>query len=90
MAKKLIDICKKHNVPFYICHRYEIAEQLLQFDKVEASFTIGRIEKNVVGVSARSLGNVNVEEIMSALGGGGHLTDAAAQLERIKMEEVKR
>lgn len=28
MAKKLIDICKKHNVPFYICHRYEIAEQL--------------------------------------------------------------
>ncbi|MCI8545062.1 MAG: hypothetical protein HFH09_02390 [Bacilli bacterium] len=67
----------------------EIAEQLLQFDKVEASFTIGRLEKNVIGVSARSLGNVNVEEIMSILGGGGHLTDAAAQLANAKMEEVK-
>ncbi len=67
----------------------EIAEQLLQFDKVEASFTIGKIEENTVGVSARSLGNVNVEEIMSVLGGGGHLTDAAAQLVNLKMEEVK-
>lgn len=56
---------------------------------MEASFTIGRLEKNVIGVSARSLGNVNVEEIMSILGGGGHLTDAAAQLANAKMEEVK-
>lgn len=67
----------------------EIAEQLLQFDKVEASFTIGKIEKNIVGVSARSLGNVNVEEIMSRLGGGGHLTDAAAQISNQNIEEVK-
>lgn len=67
----------------------EIAEQLLQFDKVEASFTIGRLEKNIIGVSARSLGNVNVEEIMSALGGGGHLTDAAAQLFNKTIIEVK-
>lgn len=67
----------------------EIAEQLLQFDKVEASFTVGKLEKNLVGVSARSLGNVNVEEIMSVLGGGGHLTDAAAQLANVTMEEVK-
>ncbi|MCI9233643.1 MAG: hypothetical protein HFH08_03470 [Bacilli bacterium] len=68
----------------------EIAEQLLQFDKVEASFAIGNLGKNIVGVSARSLGNVNVEEIMSVLGGGGHLTDAAAQLSNITIEEVKK
>lgn len=28
MAKKLIGICAENNVPLYICHRLEIAEQL--------------------------------------------------------------
>lgn len=67
----------------------EIAEQLLQFDDVEASFSIGKIQDDVVGVSARSLGNVDVEEIMEKLGGGGHLTDAAAQIKNGTIEEVK-
>lgn len=67
----------------------EIAEQLLQFDNVEASFTIGRIKEDVVGISARSLGNVDVEAIMEQLGGGGHLTDAAAQLTNKTIKEAK-
>ncbi len=67
----------------------EIAEQLLQFDSVEASFSIGRIKEEIVGISARSLGNVDVEVIMEQLGGGGHLTDAAAQLPSITIEEAK-
>ncbi len=67
----------------------EIAEQLLQFDEVEASFSIGRIKEDVIGVSARSLGNVDVEQIMERLGGGGHLTDAAAQLTAVSIEQAK-
>lgn len=67
----------------------EIAEQLLQFDHVEASFAIGRLGKTVVGISARSLGNIDVENIMSVLGGGGHKTDAAVQLENITIKEAK-
>ncbi|MCI8445925.1 MAG: hypothetical protein HFH31_00365 [Bacilli bacterium] len=68
----------------------EVAEQLLQFNNVEASFAIGKLKENIVGVSARSLGNVDVSKIMTELGGGGHLTDAAAQIEATKIEDVKK
>lgn len=57
-----------------------ISEELLKFEDVEASFTLGKTASNKVGVSARSLGRVNVEIVMSKLGGGGHMTDAAAQI----------
>lgn len=68
----------------------EIAEQLLQFDNVEVSFSIGKIKENVIGISARSLGNIDVEKIMEQLGGGGHKTDAASQLVDITIEEAKK
>ncbi len=57
-----------------------ISDELLQFENVEASFTVGRIGKEVVGISARSIGQVNVEEIMRKLNGGGHYNEAATQL----------
>ena len=66
-----------------------IAEELLKFENVEASFAIGKLSEEVIGVSARSVGNINVEKIMNAIGGGGHKTDAAAQLEHITIQEVK-
>ena len=75
-----------------IYERYQLAlisEDLLQFDDVEASFTIGFIDKNIVGISARSIGKVDVEKIMRSLGGGGHQTDAACTIESTKLEEVK-
>ena len=75
-----------------IYKRYELAlisEDLLQFDDVEASFTIGYIEKNVVGISARSIGEVDVEKIMEKMGGGGHKTDAASCIENASIKEVK-
>ena len=34
------------------------------------------------------MGNINVGEIMNLLGGGGHLTDAACQIEDKSIEEV--
>lgn len=67
-----------------------ISEDLLQFDDVEASFTIGYISENSVAISARSIGNIDVEKIMYTLGGGGHKTDAAVTLENITIEEVKK
>ena len=66
-----------------------MSEDLLRFDKVEASFTIGKLSNNKIGISARSLGNINVELIMSELGGGGHITDAACQLDINKEEAEK-
>lgn len=67
-----------------------MSEDLLRFDNVEASFTIGYLTNEKIGISARSLGNVNVEEYMSKLGGGGHLEDAACQIENKDLLEVEK
>lgn len=67
-----------------------ISDELLRFSGIEASFTIGKIKEGVIGVSARSIGNINVGKIMNALGGGGHLTDAAAQIKNKEMKEIKK
>lgn len=75
-----------------IYERYQLAlisEDLLQFDDVEASFTIGFIEKNKVGISARSIGKIDVEKIMRSLGGGGHQTDAACVIQTNDLETVR-
>ncbi len=66
-----------------------IAEELLQFEDVEASFAIGRISDEEVGISARSIGNVNVEKIMAQLNGGGHMTEAATQI-KVSIKEAER
>ena len=58
----------------------KIADSLLAFDGVEASFAVGKINTNIIGISARSLGNIDVEYIMKKLNGGGHKTDAACQM----------
>ena len=56
-----------------------LADELLRFDSVEVSFAIGKLKNGNVAVSARSMGKVSAAVIMSAIGGGGHVTDAAAQ-----------
>ncbi|MNH45965.1 hypothetical protein D3C79_1085720 [compost metagenome] len=44
----------------------------------------------LIGISARSLGNMNVQIVMERLGGGGHLTNAAVQLEGTQAEAERR
>lgn len=65
------------------------ADALLSTKGVEASFIIGHLEDGRVGISARSLGEVNVQIIMEEIGGGGHLTNAACQLEEKSLELVR-
>ena len=66
-----------------------IADDLLQFENIEASFCIGALDENTVGISARSIGNIDVQELMSKLGGGGHLTEAATKIEHKTIAECK-
>lgn len=68
----------------------EVAEELLKFEYVEASFVIGQLEERLIGVSARSIGNVNVCNIMKELGGGGHMTNAATQITDRTVNEVEK
>lgn len=58
----------------------QAADTLLNMSGITASFVIGRRPDGLIGVSARSLGNLNVQVVMERMGGGGHLTNAAAQL----------
>ncbi|PMD69133.1 DHH family phosphoesterase [Companilactobacillus nuruki] len=67
----------------------QAADTLLSLDNVEASFVISKRPDGRIGISARSLGNVNVQVIMEKLGGGGHLSDAATQISDSTVEDVK-
>lgn len=64
------------------------ADAIVNFKDIEAGFAIGYIEEGVVGISARSLGSINVQVIMESLGGGGHFNNAAAQFTNATLEEV--
>ena len=55
----------------------QAADELLSILGVKASFVLYR-SGNDVGVSARSLGDVNVQVILEEFGGGGHFTMAPA------------
>lgn len=83
-------ICKLEGNNYNPSYLATMSEDLLRFDKVEASFTIGVLSNKRIGISARSLGNINVEKIMSSLGGGGHLTDAACQIESNDINEIEK
>lgn len=67
----------------------QTADTLLTMEGVLASFVISKRNDDVVGISARSLGDVNVQVIMESLGGGGHLTNAATQLPEMEIEEAE-
>ena len=65
----------------------QAADELLNITKVQASFVLYK-DGNRVIISARSLGNVNVQLILEKLGGGGHLATAGAQIQGKSMDEV--
>ncbi len=67
----------------------KISDKLLGIDGVDTSFTIGILSNGSVGVSARSLDNVNVQIIMEELGGGGHYNSAATQIANTTISEVR-
>ncbi|UQD53699.1 hypothetical protein C0971_17965 [Bacillus methanolicus] len=67
----------------------QAADTLLTMDGVLASFVIARRPENKVAISARSLGDVNVQVIMENLDGGGHLTNAATLLADVTVDEAE-
>lgn len=66
----------------------QAADELLSLEGIEASYVVAKREDNLIGISARSLGSINVQLTMEALGGGGHLTNAATQLKGLSIEEA--
>ncbi|MGN1043755.1 MAG: DHH family phosphoesterase [Acutalibacteraceae bacterium] len=81
---KLEDQSKDFRIP---CS--QAADELLNIKNIKASFVISKFNE-VVNISARSLGEVNVQVIMEKLGGGGHYNMSAAQLHDISIEDAEK
>lgn len=67
----------------------KIADTLLQFNGIEASFVLGKTSIEMIGLSARSEGNIDVGNIAEALGGGGSIYEAASQINSNDLIKIK-
>ena len=65
----------------------KVANELLNVVNVKASFVVTEAENGILYISARSIGDINVQVIMERWGGGGHANVAGAQLQGKKKEE---
>ena len=73
-------VCEGENPEAQVINS-QVADELLNVKGVKASFVAGYDNEGATLVSARSLGEVNVQILMEEIGGGGHLTTAGAQVE---------
>lgn len=66
----------------------KVAEEILSTKGIQAVFVVGKTNQNEVSISARSLTDFNVQIIMESLGGGGHFSKAATQLQNETIDHV--
>ncbi|RXT08878.1 DHH family phosphoesterase [Ammoniphilus sp. CFH 90114] len=66
----------------------QAADTLLTMSGIQASFVVCKRPDNMIAISARSLGDINVQMIMEQMGGGGHLTNAATQVKEMSIDEA--
>ncbi|MDR0315008.1 MAG: DHH family phosphoesterase [Oscillospiraceae bacterium] len=57
----------------------QVADELLNITGIKSSYVLFK-DNGTINISARSMGEMNVQVIMEKLGGGGHQTMAAAQI----------
>ena len=63
------------------------ADELLNISGISVSFVLGVID-NAVYISGRSVGDINVQVVLEALGGGGHMNIAGTKLTEVSLEEA--
>ncbi len=82
----LVSVCRE-SYPNMKVISSQAADEMLNLSGIKAAFVVYPME-NEVCVSARSLGDINVQVIAEKLGGGGHATVAGAQLKTRDTEAV--
>ena len=65
----------------------QAADELLNISGITASFVLYPDEENVY-ISARSIGDANVQMILEPLGGGGNTATAGAQIKNTTVKEA--
>ena len=63
------------------------ADELLNISGIKVSFVLANINDEIV-VSGRSIGDINIQIILEAIGGGGHMNMAGAKMSNITMEDA--
>ncbi|MBP3887506.1 MAG: DHH family phosphoesterase [Cellulosilyticum sp.] len=66
----------------------QVADELLNVKGIKSSFVLSEVDECIY-ISARALGDTNVQRIMELLGGGGHLGIAGAQLRDSTIDMAK-
>lgn len=82
-----ISVCLSEDVQSPTIIGAQAANELLNIKGVKASFVLTDYQGKIY-VSARSIDEVNVQIIMERMGGGGHMSIAATQLEGISIAEA--
>ena len=67
----------------------QAADGMLRVDGVRMSIYVFQLPGDVVGISARSTGELNVQVIMEVFGGGGHANVAGAQVKGVPLSVVR-
>lgn len=81
-----MSICRGQSINTQIVNS-QVADELLTIKGTVASFVAGRDAEGKTVVSARSLGNMNVQAIMENFGGGGHMNTAGTKTD-LPPEEI--
>lgn len=84
-----MSVCPGQNYNAQIVNS-QVADELLAIKGIKASFVAGKNQDGVTVVSARSLGDINVQIIMEEFGGGGHFNTAGTQSELSPEELLKK
>lgn len=66
----------------------QAADEMLNIEGVQASLVIYPAEDGRVVISARSIGDINVQLLLEELGGGGNSQSAGVQMEGVSLREA--
>ncbi|MCD8132640.1 MAG: DHH family phosphoesterase [Clostridiales bacterium] len=83
-----ISICPAENIESPTVACAQAANELLNIIGIKASFVLTEYNGRIY-ISARSIDEINVQQIMERLGGGGHLNSAGAQLTGCTLLEAR-
>ena len=75
----IVAVCPD-NLPNIQAMAAQVADLLLRIENARMSLVLFHLSPDVVGISARSTGELNVQVIMEEFGGGGHQNVAGAQV----------
>ncbi len=84
----IVAVCPD-NLPNIQAVSAQVADGLLRIEGARMSIVLFHLTPDLVGISARSTGELNVQVIMEAFGGGGHQNVAGAQVAHEPLADIR-